>query len=135
MTFYLFKDNKKFFCFHFCGRKFNEFQYAKIFAKSAAPLQHVSDHRLKLWNIRDIVNISCNTINTLPLNTVLLPIQIRIIPYFLSPIHSAAYDKLNLFAQPVHTKLLLNIVCSLLLKGEQLSLFTASGDSYSCEIP
>lgn len=37
-TIYLFKGNKKVFCFHFYGRKFNEFQHAKIFAKPAAPL-------------------------------------------------------------------------------------------------
>lgn len=87
MTFHLFKDNKTVFCFHFCGRKFNEFQYAKIFSKSAAPLQHVSDHRLKLWNIRDIANVSCNTMNTLPLNTVPLPTEIQVIP-LLPPSHS-----------------------------------------------
>lgn len=66
-TFHLVKEKKKFFCFPFCGRKFNILQYAKVFATTGAPLQHVSDHRLKLWNIRDIANISCNTVNTLPL--------------------------------------------------------------------
>lgn len=73
-AFHLFKDfNKNDFFFHFCGRNCNKFQCAKTFAKSAAPLQHVSNHRLKLWNIRDIANISYNTISTFPPNAVPLP--------------------------------------------------------------
>lgn len=67
-TFHLDKDKKNIFCFPFCGRKFNTLQYTKVFAKTGAPLQQVSDHRLKLWNIRDTANISCSTVNTLSLS-------------------------------------------------------------------
>lgn len=98
MTFYLVKDF--FFCFLFCGKKFNTHHYAKLFPKTGAPLQHVSDHRLKLWNIRDKANISCNTVNTVP-----LPYRPKLFLYFLPPIHSVTFDKLHLFAQPAHTKL------------------------------
>lgn len=114
-TFHLVKDKKNIFCFPFCGRKFNTLQYAKVFAKTGAPLQHVSDHRLKLWNIRDIANISCSTVNTLP-----LPYRFEL---SLPPINSVTFDKLYLFAQPAHTKLLLHHGCSLLLKGEELIPF------------
>lgn len=65
-----------------------------------------------------MANISCSTVNTLP-----LPYRSELSLYFLPPIHPVTFDKLHLFAQPAHTKLLLHHGCSLLLKGKELIPF------------